>query len=54
METHHVHVYKMMGGVVGIRDATTGKLWGRWIGTTEKFIRTGHSLFALMAGWFGG
>jgi hypothetical protein len=54
MATYHVHVYKMMGGVVGIRDATTGKLWGRWSGTTENFIRIGHSLFALMAGCFGG
>jgi hypothetical protein len=41
-------------GVVGIRDATTGKLWGRWIGTTENFIRIGHSLLALLVGWFGG
>ncbi len=41
-------------GVVGIRDATTGKVLGRWIGTTENFIRIGHSMFALLAGWLGG
>ena len=32
----------------------TGKLLGGWIGTTENFIRIGHTLFALLAGWFGG
>jgi hypothetical protein len=41
-------------GVVGLRDATTGKVLGRWIGTTENFIRIGHSLFVLLAGWLGG
>jgi len=24
------------------------------IGTTENFVRIGHSLFALLAGWLGG
>ena len=32
---------------------TTGKLLGGWSGTTYNFIRIGHSLFALLAGWFG-
>jgi hypothetical protein len=41
-------------GQVKIWDATTGKLLGGWIGTTENFMRIGHSLFALLAGWFGG
>jgi hypothetical protein len=41
-------------GVVGLWDATTGKLLGGWIGTTENFIRIGHSLFALLVGWCGG
>ena len=35
-------------------DATTGRLLGGWAGTTENFVRIGHSLFALLAGWFGG
>ena len=33
---------------------TTGKLLSGWSGTTENFMRIGHSLFALLAGWFGG
>jgi hypothetical protein len=41
-------------GHVGLWDATTGKLLGVWRGTTENFVRIGHSLFALLAGWFGG
>ncbi len=41
-------------GVVKIWDAATGRLLGGWSGTTENFIRIGHSLFALLAGWFGG
>ena len=40
-------------GVVGLWDET-GKLLGGWIGTTENFVRIGHTLFALLAGWFGG
>ena len=38
----------------GLWDATTGKLLGGWSGTTENFVRIGHSLFALLVGWFGG
>jgi len=41
-------------GVVKIWDATTGRLVGGWSGTTENFMRIGHSLFALLAGSFGG
>jgi hypothetical protein len=41
-------------GRVFVYDRTTGKLLNGWIGTTENFIRIGHSLFALMIGWFGG
>jgi len=40
-------------GVVGLWDET-GKLLGGWIGTTENFVRIGLTLFALLAGWFGG
>ena len=35
-------------------DSTTGRLLGGWAGTTENFVRIGHSLIALLAGWFGG
>jgi hypothetical protein len=41
-------------GTVRLWDATTGRLLGGWGGTTENFVRIGHSLFALLAGWFGG
>ena len=41
-------------GVVGLWDATTGRLLGGWIGTTENFVRIGHSLFVLLASWLGG
>ena len=41
-------------GSVRVWDAATGRLLGGWTGTTENFIRIGHSLFALLAGWFGG
>ncbi len=41
-------------GVVRLWDATTGKLLGGWTGTTANFVRIGHSLFALLVGWFGG
>jgi len=37
-----------------IWDVTTGKLLAGWGGTTENFVRIGHSLFALIVGWFGG
>ena len=39
---------------VRLWDAATGKLLGGWSGTTENFVRIGHSLFALLAGWLGG
>ena len=35
-------------------DAATGKLLNRWSGTTENFVRIGHSLCALLVGWLGG
>ena len=41
-------------GTVRLWDATTGRLLGGWGGTTENFVRIGHSLIALLAGWFGG
>jgi len=40
-------------GNVWVWDATTGKLLGGWRGTTDNFVRIGHSLFALLVGWFG-
>jgi hypothetical protein len=40
--------------VVRVWDATTGKLLSGWSGSTENFVRIGHSLFALMAAWIGG
>jgi WD40 repeat protein len=39
---------------VRLWDAKTGRLLGGWAGTTEDFVRIGHSLLALLAGWFGG
>jgi hypothetical protein len=41
-------------GVLALWDATTAKLLVGWAGTTENFVRIGHSLFALLAGWLGG
>ena len=41
-------------GQVMLWDAATGKLLSGWSGTTENFIRIGHSLFALLAAWIGG
>jgi len=41
-------------GTVKLWDATTGRLLGGWAGTTEHFVRIGHSLLALIAAWFGG
>jgi hypothetical protein len=41
-------------GTVRIWDAATGRLLSGWSGTTENFIRIGHSLFALLAAWLGG
>ncbi len=41
-------------GVVRVWDAGTGRLLGGWSGSTENFVRIGHSLLAVLAGWFGG
>jgi hypothetical protein len=41
-------------GQVRLWNAATGKLLGGWSGTTENFVRIGHSLFVLLAGWSGG
>jgi hypothetical protein len=41
-------------GQVKIWDAATGRLLGGWSGTTENFVRIGHSLIALLASWLGG
>jgi WD40 repeat protein len=43
-------------GTVRLWDATTGRPLGGWAGTTttESFVRIGHSLLALLAGWFAG
>jgi hypothetical protein len=41
-------------GQVRLWDVATGRLLAGWGGTTENFVRIGHSLFALMAGWSGG
>jgi hypothetical protein len=41
-------------GVVRIWDAATGRLLSGWGGTTENFIRIGHSLLALVAAWLSG
>jgi hypothetical protein len=41
-------------GQVKIRDLATGRLLSGWAGTTENFVRIGHSLFAPMLGWLGG
>jgi hypothetical protein len=40
--------------VVRVWDVATGKLLTGWTGTTENFIRIGHSLLALLIGWLGG
>jgi hypothetical protein len=42
------------GPSVKIWSATTGKLASGWGGTTQNFIRIGHSLLALLAAWSGG
>ena len=41
-------------GQVKIWDLATGRFLSGWSGTTENFVTIGHSLFALLAGWFGG
>jgi hypothetical protein len=38
-------------GIVRLWDVGTGRLLGGWTGTTETFVRIGHSLFALTVGW---
>ncbi len=48
------HVTFSNQGVVRLWDSGTGRLLGSWSGSTENFVRIGHSLFALLAGWFGG
>jgi hypothetical protein len=39
---------------VRLWDATTGRLLGGWAGTTENFVRIGHSLIALIVAFLGG
>jgi hypothetical protein len=41
-------------GTVKVWDAATGRLLGGWGGTTENFVRIGHSLIALLASWVAG
>ena len=41
-------------GQVRVWSVATGKLLGGWSGTSENFVKIGHSLFALLAGWLGG
>ena len=41
-------------GTVRLWDATTGRLLGGWAGTTEHFVRIGHSLIALTVAFLGG
>jgi hypothetical protein len=35
-------------------NVATGKLLGGWSGTTESFVRIGHTLLALLVAWLGG
>jgi hypothetical protein len=48
------HIAASGQGRVGLWDAKTGRLLGTMPGTTENFVRIGHSLFALLAAWAGG
>jgi hypothetical protein len=41
-------------GAVRLWNVTTGRLLAGPNGTTENFIRIGHSLIALVMGWLGG
>jgi hypothetical protein len=41
-------------GQVRLWDAATGTPVSGWSGATEHFVRIGHSLLALLAGWLGG
>jgi hypothetical protein len=43
-----------LGSTVRIWDITTGTPLGGWAGTTENFVRIGHSLLTLLFGWLGG
>jgi hypothetical protein len=42
------------GSTVRIWNAATGKLWAGANGTSENFLRIGHSLFALILALGGG
>ena len=42
------------GGTIRLWDAATGKLIGGPIGTSENFLRIGHSLTALVLAFLGG
>jgi len=39
---------------LGTSNGQTGRFITSWSGTTDNFVRIGHSLFALLVGWFGG
>jgi len=41
-------------GQVKVWDVATGRLLGGFGGTTENFLRIGHSLLSLLVAWFGG
>jgi hypothetical protein len=41
-------------GQVRVWDVATGRLLGGWNGTTENFVRIGHSLLSLIAAMLGG
>jgi hypothetical protein len=41
-------------GVIKVWNVSGGNLLGTWSGTTENFMRIGHSLFALIAAFVGG
>jgi hypothetical protein len=41
-------------GAVKLWNATKFKPISGWSGTTENFVRIGHSLLALLVGWLGG
>jgi hypothetical protein len=41
-------------GQLRIWDVVTGRLLAGWGGTTENFVRIGHSLLTLLAAWIGG
>jgi hypothetical protein len=37
-----------------VENASTGRLLVGWNGTTENFVRIGHSLLTIIAAWLGG